>query len=65
MRKWLIEHFLPMWAKQTVLADNRALLRKNRELQRENRELHAYIRGLENGLQTVRRVTIHNHGGEK
>ena len=23
MKKWLIEHFLPMWAKETVLRDNR------------------------------------------
>jgi len=65
MKKWLIEHFLPMWAKQTVLADNRALLRKNRALRRQNRELLAYIRGLETGLQAARRVTVHNHGGDK
>lgn len=59
MKKWLLERFLPMWAKETVLADNRALQRKNKALQQENRELSAYIRGLELGLRR------RNRGGEQ
>ena len=59
MKKWLLERFLPMWAKETVLADNRALQRKNRALQQGNRELCAYIRGLERGLRRTKR------GGEQ
>ena len=51
MKKWLLDRFLPMWAKETVLADNRALVRKNRALQQEIRELSAYVRGLELGLR--------------
>lgn len=44
-----------MWAKESVLADNRALQEKNRILQQENRALKAYIRGLHTGLRKVSR----------
>ena len=35
MKKWLLNHFLPMWAKETVLADNRKLQQEVYELQQE------------------------------
>lgn len=47
MKKWLIDRFLPMWAKETVLADCRHLRGKLRNAQREIERLHAYIRGME------------------
>ena len=28
MKRWLLENFLPMWAKESVLRDNRALKRQ-------------------------------------
>ena len=46
MKGWLIDHFLPMWAKETVLRDNRALRRENRQLTARVRELESYIRGV-------------------
>ena len=58
MKKWLIENFLPMWAKETVLRDNRALVRSLREEKQENARLIAYIRGLEKGIRSRR------YGGE-
>ena len=57
MKHWLQENFLPMWAKETVLRDNRQLKRDLRKLRQENKELLAYIRGLEMGLRAVRRGT--------
>lgn len=54
MRKWFLEQFLPMWAKETVLKDNRALKRELRLLQQRLQEREAYIRGLEMGLRAVR-----------
>ena len=54
MKKWLIEEFLPMWAKETVLADNRELHRRIRRLQRKNRSLQAYIRGMRVGIRLRR-----------
>ena len=55
MKKWLMEHFLPMWAKETVLRDNRQFRRKIRALEQEKKELQAYIRGLELGLRAVKK----------
>ena len=51
MKKWFLERFLPMWAKETVFADNRRLWAENRALAQKNRELRAYIKGMEAGLR--------------
>ncbi len=59
MKKWLVEQFLPMWAKETVLRDNRALVQRLREERQENARLSAYIRGLERGLRS------RHNGGER
>ena len=59
MKKWFLETFLPMWAKETVLRDNRALARSLRDERQENARLQAYIRGLEKGLRS------HRYGGER
>ncbi len=61
MKKWLIENFLPMWAKETVLRDNREMARKIKSLQQENEKLAAYVRGLEAGSRS-RRVNIYTGG---
>ena len=61
MKNWFLEHFLPMWAKETVLKDNHRLMRRNRELTRENDCLRSYIRGLHTGLRS-RRSKGENHG---
>ena len=55
MKRWLLEHFLPMWAKETVLKDNRQLHRQVKHLQQQIRVQQAYIRGLELGLRAARR----------
>ena len=55
MKKWLMEQFLPMWAKETVLKDNRALYREVRALRQQVKEQKAYIRGLELGLRAVKK----------
>ena len=56
MKKWLCDHFLPMWAKETVLTDNRALCREKEALSQEIACLRAYIRGLERGIRRVRPI---------
>ncbi len=55
MKRWLLEHFLPMWAKETVLKDNRQLYRQVKSMQQKIQLQQAYIRGLELGLRAVRR----------
>ena len=56
MKKWLIDTFLPMWAKETVLADNQAMARRIKALEQENKLLEAYIRGLERGMRSARKT---------
>lgn len=65
MKKWLIEHFLPMWAKETVLADNKRLQAENETLIKQNRELKAYIQGLQAGIRAGKRISIYNRGGQE
>ena len=62
MKKWFLERFLPMWAKETVFADNRRLHRQNQQLEQKVRLLESYIDGLQAGLRTGRKVNIYNGG---
>lgn len=65
MKKWLIGKFLPMWAKETVLYENRCLLAENDKLQKKVKELEAYIQGMQVGLHSVKRIRIYNGGGKE
>ena len=51
MKKWLTEHFLPLWAKETVLRDNRNLQAENEALRQKIHELESYIQGIHMGLR--------------
>ncbi len=62
MKKWLIDGFLPMWAKETVLADNRRLKRQLRQIEQENKEMKAYIQGLETGIRAGKKITVYTGG---
>ena len=62
MKKWLQNHFLPMWAKETVLLDNRRLMQENAKLQAKVDALEAYVMGLKTGLRTRRRAGNENRG---
>ena len=63
MKKWLTDRFLPMWAKETVLADNRSLAAENERLRERIRELEAYVHGMQAGLRAGKRISIYNRGG--
>lgn len=63
MRKfktWLMERFLPAWAKDSVYRENQILRAKLDDRDREIRELNAYIDGLETALRSMRRIVIQN-----
>ena len=64
MKKWLFDHFLPMWAKETVLADNRRLKRENQRLSQLVEQKDAYIQGLQLGIRAGKRISIYNRGGD-
>ena len=63
MKKWLVNSFLPMWAKEMVLQENRQLKQENRQLQQKVSELEAYALGLRTGLRAIGRMRL--YGGEK
>ena len=61
MKNYLVNKFLPMWAKETVLRENRLLRQENQVLSQKVERLEAYARGLKTGLRAVGR----SRGGEK
>jgi len=59
MKKWLLERFLPMWAKETVLQENRQLRQRVGQLEALCDRQLSYIRGLQfavrHGKHTIRK----------
>lgn len=64
-KKWFFDHFLPMWAKETVLVDNRRLLEEVKDLRQQLERKDAYIAGLEAGIRAQRRIIINTGEGKK
>ena len=60
IKEWFLNRFLPMWAKETVLVDNKHLQRQVAALEQKLRQKEAYIAGIETGMRAQRRVVIHN-----
>lgn len=60
LRTWLLERFLPAWAKDSVYRENKLLREKLDTQAQEIRELNAYIDGLETGVRAMRRIVIQN-----
>lgn len=60
LKAWLLERFLPAWAKDTVYRENLRLLAQLEGRRQEIKRLNAYIDGLETGLRVLGRVTIRN-----
>ncbi|MBE6943815.1 MAG: hypothetical protein E7453_06090 [Ruminococcaceae bacterium] len=58
VKAWFLDRFLPIWAKETVLADNRRLNRRVAELENELAQKTAYINGISVGLKSLRRITV-------
>ena len=56
MKKWLTEKYLPLWAKETVLRDNRNLRLENEALRQKLKELDSYIQGIHMGLRGRRKT---------
>ena len=63
-KTWLYDRFLPIWAKETLMEDNKRLLNANQELSQEIQRLQAYIDGLERGIKAQRKTVINNEVGQ-
>ena len=51
MKNWLTRNFLPRWAKETVLRDNKLLQAENAALRQKLAEQERYIEGIRLGLR--------------
>lgn len=60
LKNWLYNRFLPMWCKESLLADYRSVMQENEELRNELAIKDAYITGLEAGVKSMRRIVINN-----
>ena len=60
LRTWLLETFLPAWAKDSVYKENADLKCRISELEAEKARLNAYIDGLEAGVRAQRKIVIKN-----
>ena len=58
IKEWFLNRFLPMWAKETVLADNRRLQNEVAALKEELERKDAYINGMTVGMKGLRRIVI-------
>ena len=65
IKRWLIERILPVWARESLLAEIEDLKRQNTELRHELALRNEYISGLEAGIRAQRRIVINTVGGEK
>lgn len=63
IKQWFYDRFLPMWAKETLLKENRELLRRNEDIQKKLEIQNAYIAGLETGTRALRRIVVNNNNG--
>lgn len=57
-KRWLIERILPVWARAALIAEIDVLKRENEELRHEIERQSSYIRGLESGIRSQRRIVI-------
>lgn len=58
LRDWLIREYLPAWAKQELLAENKLLREKLAHCRAEYDTLRSYADGLELGLQALRSIRV-------
>lgn len=62
IKQWLVDNFLPMWAKETVLRENRQLRKDCEELRCKLEIQTAYMAGMDAGTRALRRIVINNNG---
>ena len=63
LRDWLVNKYLPAWAVQTILEENKQLHGKLEHLKEDYKTLQAYTDGLEYALHRGTRIEINTTGG--
>lgn len=64
-KHWLVHRFLPVWAQETLLAENKKLKDEVKQLREQLSELMAYTDGLEVGIRAQRRIIINTGEGSR
>lgn len=64
-RNWVINRFLPVAAREMLVADNKRLCEEVRRCHEEIGQLKSYIAGLENGIKAQRRIIVNTGEGNK
>lgn len=65
IKMWIIEKYLPSYAKESMTEELRSLNLEIDDLRRENERLRAYIAGLERGVRSLKKVVINNAEGNR
>lgn len=60
IKMWIIEKYLPSYAKESMTEELRSLNLEIDDLRRENERLRAYIAGLERGVRSQKKIVINN-----
>lgn len=63
-RQWLVQRFLPAWARAELTEEIRQLRQEKERLERKIGILNAYIDGLETGIRNQRKIIIRNGEGK-
>ena len=64
IKAWIVKKYLPAYARAALEEENSWLRERVNELNNEVRVLEAHITGLQEGLRTIRRITISTGGGK-
>ena len=64
-KNWIINRFLPVAAREMLVADNEQLREEIRKCHEEIGQLKSYIAGLETGIKAQRRIIINTGEGSK
>ena len=61
LRKWIVERYLPAYARETLLEENDRLRRKLEDARAELREVQHYAAGLEYTVRHLPAMTVMNN----
>ena len=65
IKMWIIEKYLPSYAKESMTEELRSLNLEIDDLRRENERLRAYIAGLKRGVRSLKKIVINNAEGNR
>lgn len=65
LKNWIINRFLPVVAREMLVAENEQLKEELRQSYEEIDRLKSYINGLETGIKAQRRIIINTGEGKK